>query len=310
MRNPIKIPLILGTLLGLLAADVVRAQSEGDKYVLESLKKLLTVQTIECDIRIETFVDGKEHVIRGSYAEQAWPLSTPSTFLRSVYRLELSFPMDPSNMNPSNVAPNCMTLVCYASEDGEQHQLERYTSIEGVRSGSTINLKKLEERLKAANREVSYSQVSEVRNLGGLAGKMRQISRFYEFSHLSPENLQDEETIPTLKLSGALRSIHRKELLTQFGGLDKKGEYPAGFPSDIELWLGRHNDFPYKICYLRRTSEKSEQKEVLFQESLYKVVLNGTPIPLSDSRFAPLKFPEDIFNIQDETENCMKALGL
>jgi hypothetical protein len=292
----------------MLFAGVADAQSEGDKYVLESLKRLLAVQTVECEIRIETIVNGKEYAIWGNYAEQALPQSTPNTFLRSVYRLEISFPMNPNEPHISK--PNRMTLVCYTSEDGKQHQIDRYTSIEGLESGSTINLKKLEERLKAANKEVYFSQVSEVRNLGGLAGKMRQISRFYEFSHLMQENLQDEETVPTVKLTGALRSIHRKELLTQFGGLDKKGQYPADFPSDIELWIGRHNDFPYKIRYLRRTSEKSEQKELLYQESFYKVGLNSTPIPLSDSRFSPLVFPEGIFSVQDDTENFMKALGL
>jgi hypothetical protein len=300
-----KHPLILSTWLGLLIAGIAHAQSEGDQYVSVSLKKLLTIQTIECDIRIETFVNGQEYAIWGNYVEQALPQTAPNTFLRSVYRLEISFPMKPDDSEP-----NRMTLVCYVADDGERHQLERYTSIEGVQSGSMINLKKLEERLKAANKEIFFSQVSEVRNLGGLAGMMRQISRFYEFSHLTQENLQGEETVPTLKLTGTLRSIHRKELLTQFGGLDNKGQYPTNFPSDIELWLGRHNDFPYKIRYLRRTSEKSEQKELLFQESFNKVVLNGTPIPFSDAKFAPLKFPEGIFSVQDDTDNFMKALGL
>ena len=137
---------------------------------------------------------------------------------------------------------------------------------------------------------------------------MRQISRFYEFSAPTQENLQDEEAIPTWKLTGTLRSIYHKELLKQFGGLDKKGQYPADFPSDIEVWLGRHNDFPYKIRYLRRISEKSSQRVLLFQESFYKVNVNGTPIPAS--KFAPLTPPEDVLSVQDNTEDFIKILGL
>ena len=300
MRNYI----IVGVLLGNLTIDVTRAQGIGDEYVQGSLKALLAARTIECDLRIETLVDGKEYAAWGNYVEQILPRATPNSFLRSVFRLEINFSMN--SLKASDAELNQMTLVCY--EDGGSHQIDRYTAIEGVKSGSTIDLKRIEEHLKAANREIFFSQASEVRNLGGLAGMMRQIIRFYEFSLPTQENLQDGEMIPTLKLTGTLRGIHRKELLTRFGGLDEKGQYPKDFPSNIELWLGRHNDFPYKIRYLRRTSEKSEQKTLLFQESFYKVSLNGTPIPAS--KFTPLPFPEDVFSVQDDTENLIKALGL
>jgi hypothetical protein len=282
--------------------NVALSQGEGDKYVQDSLKMLLSVQTVECDLRIETFVDGKEYTARGRYEEQALPRTTPHPFLRSMYRLEINFPM------ANDSEPNRMTLVCHPSEDRERNQIERYTFIEGDKSFSTIDLTKLEERLKAVNKETVFAQVSEVRNLGGLAGTMRQISRFYEFSAPTQENLQDEEAVPTWKLTGTIRGILHKELLARFGGLDKKGRYPADFPSDIEIWIGRHNDFPYKIRYLCRISEMSRRKELVLQESFYKVNLNGTPLPAS--RFAPLNPPEDVFSDPDDTDNFIKSLGL
>ncbi|MDR0327393.1 MAG: hypothetical protein LBI05_03755 [Planctomycetaceae bacterium] len=297
--------IILSTLLGMLIVGTVHAQSGGDGYVSRSLQVLLAARTIDSNIRIETFVDGKEYAFWGNYAEQALPRATQNVFMRSVFRLELS-----SQTHSIGSTPNQMTLVCYASEDGEKHQIEQYTVIEGNQSGITIDVKKLENRLKAGNREIFFSQASELRKYGGLAGMMRQISRFYEFSLPTQENLQGDETVPAWKLTGTLRNIHRKELLTRFGGLDSKGHYPKDFPSDVELWIGRHNDFPYKVRYLRRISEKSEQKELLFQEAFYKVTLNGTPFPLSDARFAPLKFPASIFSIQDYTDSFIKELGL
>lgn len=299
--------IILGILLGILmAGNVVRAQGAGDKYILDSLRTLLAARTIESDIRIETFVDGREYIARGYYAEQALPRAAPHSFLRSVYRLDIHFAMNSSM--PHHSEPNCLTLVCHASEDGAIHQIQQYTFIEGVPFYRTIDLKKLEERVKASNRRNFFSQVSEVRNLGGLAGMMRQISHFYEFSLLTHENLHDEEPIPVLKLTGTLRSDHIERLLPHFGGLNKKGEYPSDFPSDIEVWLGRHDDFPYKICYLRRITENSERKELLFQKSFYKVVLNGSPPP--DSKFAPLTPPEGIFQAVDDTEDVIRSLGL
>jgi len=308
---PIKNPFIFGILLVFLTVgSIAHAQSGGDKYVLDSLNMLLSARTIECDLRIETFVDDKEYTAKGQYVEQVLSRVTPNSFFRSVYRLEITyFSMNAPMANDAEL--NQMTLVCHASEDGERHQIDRYTSIEGVKSGSTIDLKKLEERIKAANQEIAFSQVSVVRNLGGLAGMMRQISRFYEFASPTQENLRDQEMIPVWKLTGSLQNRHCQALLTKFGGLNKQGHYPADFPSDIEIWIGRHNDFPYKIRYLRRTSEKSEQKKLLFQQSFFKVALNETPFqPYTDLKFSPLKFPADVFSVRDETDDFIKALGL
>ena len=308
MRNQIFPGVALFVFVGfvLLFGEVARAQNEGDKCVLDSLKMLLAVRTIECDIWIETYVEGKEYIAKGHYAEQTLPKATPSSFLRSMYRLEIYFPNVPT-ANDSKA--NMMTLVCHPSEDQVKNQISRYTCIEGNQSFTTIDLAGLERRLKAAgNKEAVFAQISEVRNLGGLAGMMRQISRFYEFSAPTQENLQDEETVATLKLTGSLRSIYHTDLLKQFGGLDSKGQYPLDFPSDMEIWLGRHNDFPYKIRYLRRVSEKSSQKKPLFQESFYKVSVDGPPIP--SSQFAPLTPPGNILSVQDETANVLKALGL
>ena len=296
---------ILGIqLVILLTGKAVQSQGEGDKYMQASLKMLLEVRSVECEIRVETFVDGKEYTSRGNYAEQALQRATPNSFMRSVFRLEINFPM---NSAAHDTEPNRMTLVCHASTDGETHRVEQYTFVEGVKSFGMIDLKKLEERLKETQREVFFSQVSEVRNLGGLAGMMRQIHRFYEFSPATQEILQGDEAVSALKLTGTLRSMHRKELLTQFGGLDKKGQYPPGFPSDIEVWLGRHNDFPYRIRYLRRDTDESEPRNLLLQESFFNVVLNGATIP--DSKFSLLTPPEDVFQ-RDDTDNFIKSLGL
>lgn len=304
-----KTSIILATLLGILTTGIAHAQIGGGQYVLNSLDMLLAVQTIECDLRIETFVDGKKYIAWGQYTEQALPKVAPNVFLRSVFRLELNFSMNPPK--PRDTEPNRMTRVSYVSEDGNKHQIDSYTAIGGTKSGDTLDLKKLEERLKAANKEGEFRHVSEVRHLGGLAGMMRQVSNFYEFSSPTQENLQDEETIPVWKLMGTLKSIHRKSLLEKFGGLDTKGHYPLDFPSDIEIWFGRHNDFPYKIRYLRRVSERSAQKTLLFQESFYKVLLNNTPILDTgvNSPFAPLKFPNDVF-VRDITDSFIMTLGL
>ena len=301
-----KSSVISGTLLVILAAcSTAFAQGEGDRYVLGSLNTLLTANTIESEIRIATFVDGGEYTARGHYEEQALPRIPGQSppFLRSMHRLEIFFINTPM---AGSAETNRMTLVSRPGTDGGRGQMERYTSIEGVRTFHTIDLTVLEERIRNS-RAITFTQVSEVRNLGGLAGKMRQIGRFYAFSAPTQEILQDGETIPTLRLTGRLRSEHYEWLLAHFGGLDARGRYPVDFPSDIELWLGRHNDFPYQIRYLRRISPDSERKELLLQETFFNVVLNGAPIPAA--RFAPLIPPDDVFGV-DGTDDLIRTLGL
>ena len=300
--------IVLSTLLGVLVlGGVIAAQGEGDGYVSDSLKMLLSAQNIECEIRIETFVNGREYTARGRYEEQALPRSALSPFLRSKYRLDINFSMNSSAATDSEPNRNRMTLLCHPSDEREKSLIQQYTFIEGDETFITINLARLEERIKEANMDLVFTQVSEIRKLGGLAGVMRQIERFYEFSLPVPEDLQDEERVPALKLTGKLRNVYHKNLLAQFGGLKRGGRYPADFPSDIEIWIGRHNDFPYKIRYLRRISENSEPKEPLLQESFYKIALNRTPIP--DSKFALLIPPNNVF-VTDDTEKFIKALGL
>ena len=308
--------MVAAVLVFLTAGNAALAQGEGDRFVQDSLNSLRTLRSVECDIRLETFVDGREYAARGHYAEQVLPQAARDTFLRSVYRLDINFSMGSPTANAAG--PNQLTLVCHASEDGAVYLIEQYTSIEGVKLFSTVDLKRLESRLRTAKGDVflSHAHASEVRNLGGLAGKMRQISQFYKFSLPIQEdlpvpvrdNFQGEETVPTLKLTGTLQSVHHQNLLARFGGLNEREHYPAEFPSDIEIWIGQLDDFPYKIRYLRRTSENSHQKTLLFQETYFNVVLNKQPIP--SVRFARLTIPEDVFRVSDETDQVIRALGL
>ena len=294
----------------LLAGQTLFAQGEGDQYVRNAVNTLRTLRTIQCDIRTDTFLDGKEYAAWGRYTEQALPeqtlTDTAASPFRSVYRLEMNF--TPNSPTANDAEPNRMTLVCYASEDGQTHQIERYTFIEGLKMFRVIDLKRIETRLRMTQAAMFIPQISAAHNLGDLAGKMQQIIRLYEFTLPIQENIQTEETVPALKLTGTLRNIHRQDLLTRFGGLTKRGGYPSAFPSDIELWLGQHNDFPYRIRYYRRPSESSEQRQLLLQESYHNVRLNGEPIPRV--QFTPLMIPDDVFRVLDETDSIIRSLEL
>ncbi|MDR3232501.1 MAG: hypothetical protein LBT46_02325 [Planctomycetaceae bacterium] len=308
---------VCAVLLGIFSCEA--AAQTGEQYVHNTLDMLLRVKTLETDIRLETHVDGKEYTAAGRYEEQALQQApetaaakkgtqSPRIFFRSQYRLEVNFAMNSQPDAKSDV--NRMTLVCHIDpNDKEKSVIEKYTSIEGTKQYSSVNIAKLEERLKSANQEMVFAQISEVRNLGGLAAMIRQISRFYEFSEqVVQENLTGSETIPAVKLAGTLKSVYYKELLQQCGGLDKKGRHPADFPSDVDVWLGRHNNFPYQIRYSNRPLPNSKTKTRLLQETYNHVIINGEMIP--DVKFERLKVPDDVFSMQDDTDNFLRSLGL
>ncbi|GHT44400.1 hypothetical protein FACS189454_01640 [Planctomycetales bacterium] len=268
---------------------------------------LLKAKTIESDIRLTTVVDGKEYTAQGRYEEQALAKPLAGVFFRSMYRLEVNFLM---NSQSAGSDPNRMTMICHIDEnDPQKNQISKFVSIEGNKQFSTIRLAALEKKIKASKTGMMFVQVNEVRNLGGLAATLRQVTRFYEFkTQPVQDNLAGDEPITAIKLTGSLNSVYYKDMLGRFGGLDKKGHNPANLPTDIEIWLGRVNDFPYQIRYLNRRNQDKETKTVIFQERYFNTILNGETIPLL--KFAPLTPPEGVFTVQDETENFIRSLGL
>ncbi|MDR0338318.1 MAG: hypothetical protein LBI18_14675 [Planctomycetaceae bacterium] len=282
----------------------------GGKYLQQSINRILTLKTIESDIRMDVRVDGVEYSARGRYEEQALPKPLAGEFLRSMYRLDINFLTNIPAVPGSE--PNRMTVVCHLSEDREQNQIWQYISIEGEKAFNIIKISPVENAIRKSKREPRFSQISEVRNLGGLAGQLRQIDRFYEFTTpAQPEMLEEGGSFVVWKIAGVIRPSYFDSLMNQFGGLGKKKKYPLDFPSDVEIWIGRQDGFPYKIRYLNRPSEKSVKRSLLLQSSYFNVILDGEEIPVI--RFAAFEqgeHLEGVFGFQDVTASFIQSLGL
>ncbi|MDR3199170.1 MAG: hypothetical protein LBU34_14985 [Planctomycetaceae bacterium] len=298
-----------GLLGGVWAKDDTTADFGGN-YLKQSIARLLSVKTLESDIRMDIYIDGVEYSARGRYEEQALPKPLAGEFLRSMYRLDINFLTNIPTAPGSE--PNRMTVVCHLSEDREQSQIWQYKSVEGEKTFNIIRISPVERAIKESKREPRFTQISEVCNLGGLAGQLRQIDRFYEFTALAqPATLDEDGSIEVWKIAGVLRPQHFDGLVKQFGGLDKKGQYPVDFPSDIEIWIGYGDGFPYKIRYLNRPSEKSAKRKLLLQSSYFNVLMNGEEIPLV--RFAAFEQGEQlegVFGFKDITDLFIESLGL
>jgi hypothetical protein len=282
----------------------------GGKYLTQSIDRILMLKTVESDIRIDVQVDGIEYSARGRYEEQALPKPLAGEFLRSMYRLDINFLTNIPAVPGSE--PNRMTVVCHLSEDREQNQIWQYMSIEGEKTFNIIKISPVENAIKQSKKEPRFTQISEVRNLGGLAGQLRQIDRFYEFpAPAQPETLEEGGSIAVWKITGVLRPTYFDNLIKEFGGLDKKKRYPPVFPSDIEIWIGCHDEFPYKIRYLNRPSEKSVKRTLLLQSSYFNVILDGEEIPsIRFATFEQGEYLEGVFGFQDITTSFIQSLGL
>ncbi len=282
---------------------------------LSSTEKLQRLKTIEANIRMAIFVDGVEFAAHGKYEEQAVRRPELSDFYRCLFRLELHFLMDAGLKAGST--PNQMTVVCHISEGGNRADDEvwRYVSVEGAKEISFVKLAVLDQAIqkaKAAPKKVPCLTTNEVWNLGGLLATLRQLDRFYAWNSMAEEVvLPNTHSAQLWKLTGTLRPERLEALVKSHGGLGKNGEFPQDLPTDVELYLGKENGFPYKIAYFNRAEEKSGKRNLLSQISYFDVRLDEAAISMS--RFPPLQKMEQqeaVYNPVNQTNAYLRLLGL
>lgn len=284
-------------------------EENGEDVLNNSITATRQLKTIECNMRVDVFVDGIEFSARGRYEEQAIP-NAPGEFQRSMYRLDLNFQMAPSSAPGSE--PNRLTIVCHASPEREKGRLWRYQSIEGEKKLSFIKLFDLENAVNRSNQKGIFPSSSETRNLGGLNGMLRQIKQFYDFSENALQTVtEDMEKVPVWIVRGTIKEAHFETLLKSLGGIDKKKRYPSDLPSDIEIHIGKNDLFPYKIRYMNRKTAESIPKGVLSETTYFDIILNGEPIPeINFSTFDKGELPEGVFNFEDRTQAFIRSIGL
>lgn len=286
-------------------SDARGNEKDGENVLKKSIQSILSLKTIECNLRLNITVDGIDYPARGKYEEQS--LSQPvSTFQQSVFRQDVHFPMDmPSK--PGDEA-NRMTIVCHCSQDRQNGRIWIYKSIEGTKMLHFIRLAALEDAILRAKKQGDYTTVGVTPRLGGLAGSLKEILETYDFQEqVEHVVLDDADKTPVWKIKGSLKQIHFDNLVRAWGGLKKRGQYPVELASDIEIFLGQTDFFPHRIRYLNRNSETEEPHRVLSEITYFDIVLNGEGIP--EYRFTAFK-QDGIFNLHDVTKDYIKALGL
>ncbi|MDR1291048.1 MAG: hypothetical protein LBK06_07605 [Planctomycetaceae bacterium] len=295
---------------------------------------------VECDMRVSTFVGGVEFPANGKYEEQAVaasgtynvdnndnnntdnsPKNQLSEFQRTMYRQELNFITDKL---PVQAEPNRVILVCYPNKnDSKNGNIWQFRSINGNKTLQQINIDAVEAAIKksfgtGADGNVQeqivvgdasmFKQVGMLWNVGGIAGVLGQISRFYEF--VEPPKVDMIENTKTVKLVGSLRKTYFDILLKDHGGLESNDRYPSNLPCDIEVYIGADDHFPRKIRYLNRKTELAKPTNLLVEINYTNIKINGNPIP--EHRFSTFQseVPTGVSKIDSSTEQYIKSLGL
>ena len=302
--------------LGVLLCNSLFAQTEAGPSKAERLFNAMRVnvqllQSIEAGIRMDVHVLGSEYSARGKYEEQRLANPPPGDFQRSMYRLDLNFVMGAPTIPGSE--PNRMTIVCHPTPDRDKGRFWQYTSIEGEKSVKFVRLAVLEDRIQQKGKQSLIGTVVETKNWGGLAGTLKQITNFYEFTDSPKETVMEGgESQHVWKIAGTLRPVFWEKMVKAFGGLERRTlNYPRQMPTDIEIFIGKDDVFPYKIEYQNRPQEDSPKRTMLTRIVYFDVSLNGEPIPeFKFSAFDKGELPEGVFQADDDTERMIQSLGL
>ena len=251
-------------------------------------------------------VMGKEYTANGKYEEQRLANPPPGDFQRSMYRLDLNFMM--AGPTKSGSEPNRLTIICHPVADREMGRHWQYTSIEGVKTVKFVRLAALENAVRQTGKQETIGSVGEIKDLGGVAGTLKQIARFYEFTDIPKESvLEDGRAV--WKITGSLSSDHWETMVKAFGGLERKKFYPRQMPTDIEVCIGKDDVFPYRIEYRNRPLRDSPKRTLLTRIVYFDVILNGEPLPeLKFSAFDEGKLPEGVLRAIDDTNRVIQSI--
>jgi hypothetical protein len=285
--------------------DKVNAQNLLD----ESVRKIMSYRTVECNMQISTVVNGSTLTSQGKYEEQNYP-NPASPFQRKVYRQEIYFNMD----NPADpgTEPNRSTIVCQCTPIRAEGRIWFYQSIEGTKSYRYIQLAELEDAVNRSRQQQKFPLVSVIRQLGGLAGTLNELAFNFDISAEAKQAVVDstDDNVGkknVLRITGTLKKNQFDYLLKQMGGVNKKKQYPKELLTDVEIDLQQDNLFPVRIQYLHRNSEEALPETALMKILYCNVKLDGDIIP--EYRFAAAK-PDGVFQLQDITPQFVRSLGL
>ncbi len=266
-------------------ASPAKKSTRAETILRQAIRKTESWTTIESKIRQKLSLFDKQLFGSGIYIEQLSPLSIHSDFDRTQFRLELR--IQPPSDSLGQEEPNTLISVC------DRRYVWKYTSMTGEKpSLERIDVERLKKAIALGGQAEKYRRIQGIPATGGLAGTLRQLENFYVFD-LPPEEPMLGGQIAAWRLKGRLRSDQKKRMTerlhqnSESPNETKKKPRPEQIATDIVIFLGKDDLFPYRLEYYRRVSEKQELGEPFLTMEIFEVRLDGEGIPSSIFHYLP-----------------------
>ncbi|MDO4586687.1 MAG: hypothetical protein Q4C95_05235 [Planctomycetia bacterium] len=242
-------------------------------------------------------------------SSQLYRTSTPFPLQNSLFRLHIKMYRQKSKASQENSSDNILEIVC----DKDHRTLWTYSSIEGTKNLTQINLEDLADALSRLNeserKELQNKQVqlpclmSGLPGLGGISGMLKQLIYYYNFNASPVKTSIANGKIPVWKISGELKSnflnLYRKTILE---GLSENDPISLGLtdniPTHIEIYIGCETPFPYRLAYFSQMDEKRMVQKQLFLLEYTKIKINSSFVREDDFIYRPPYITHERINEQ------------
>ncbi|MDR3109968.1 MAG: hypothetical protein LBU65_09845 [Planctomycetaceae bacterium] len=278
------------------------AANESVPIISATMSKLRSHESLKANIRMDITLDGEEYATQGKYVEEEATITSGDDLSRSRFRLDLNFPLSSSESLGKGL--NKMTVIC------DKEIVWQYISIENNTWLNKIDINKVLDAIKKSPKKSKFSTVGGITGLGGLGGLVRSIRDNYVFTNEPVDFLLKGKTpLKVWKISGTMQPDLRGRLETELGKTKEQTIFPSHLPTDVEIYVGQDDDFPYRVHYYNTPDPNHPQTRTsITQLVFFDVLINDGTIP---SYLFKSSFDQNNTSGQNDiTDDFIKSLGL
>jgi len=263
----------------------------GQELLKHAILTLENRPSVSARIRQSVDLFGHKPVGSGVYLEQR-------SEGKPLFRLEMRMQLGSE--------PSSLLHVC----DGRH--LWQYRKIREAETLSRIDVGRVAEALEESGKLHEIAKVGYWPGLGGLPRLLRGLYAAFDFTSVEETRLADQ--IPVWRLRGEwkqarLAKLLPEEDLAETGKPVDFSRLPPHLPDHVLVFLGKTDEFPYRIEYRRRApnghqTENDSGGRAVVTVELHQVDFNA---PIHPTRF--LYNPGDL-EYSDDTDHFIKSLGL
>ena len=272
------------------ASDSV-ASAPSERLLREAIVRLEGLRSLSADLEFEARFFGERYFGRGRYEETSEAASGSAarrSALENVrFRARASIARGSAKEVRDDGEENVQEIVC----DCDRQALWRYSSLEGAKSLTRIDVAELSNGLASLSAEELAAVGVEgpcgmngLPGLGGLAGTLRRLSAVYRFEPRI-ERASAFKGTEVVKITGRAREAFWKTSKQRLG-VDKLEPYlNENLPGNVEIYLGADWPFPYKIVYFSLAENEEKTRNDVFTVEYSSVVRNDATIRPEDFNY-------------------------